>query len=84
MIELRGFLSGPVIKNPPFNARDLGLIPGQGTKNLHASEQLIPCTLTRELCAATKDSAGCNEDLTTATKTQHSQIKKQIKCQSLD
>ena len=29
------FLGGPVVKNPPFNARDMGSIPGQGTKILH-------------------------------------------------
>ena len=29
----------PVVKNPPCNARDIGLIPGQGTKIPHASEQ---------------------------------------------
>ena len=26
------FLGGPVVKNPPFKAGDLGLIPGQGSK----------------------------------------------------
>ena len=28
----RGFPGGPVVKNPSFNARDIGWIPGQGTK----------------------------------------------------
>ena len=27
-----GFPGGPVAKNPSFNARDMGWIPGQGTK----------------------------------------------------
>ena len=26
------FPGGPVVKNLPYNARDSGLIPGQGTK----------------------------------------------------
>ena len=35
-------------KDLPSNARDVGLIPGQGTKILHAWEQLSPHTVTRE------------------------------------
>ena len=42
------FPGGPVVKTPPCNARDVGLIPGQGTKILHAWEQLSPHTVTRE------------------------------------
>ena len=34
------FPGGPVVRNLPCNARDRGLIPGQGTKILHAVEQL--------------------------------------------
>ena len=34
------FPGGPVVKNPPCNAKNVGLIPGQGTKILHAMEQL--------------------------------------------
>ena len=30
------FPGGPVVRNLPCNARDRGLIPGQGTKILHA------------------------------------------------
>ena len=29
-INLRGFPGGTVVKNPPANARDVGLIPGLG------------------------------------------------------
>ena len=29
-IVLRDFPGGPVVKDPPCNAADLGLIPGQG------------------------------------------------------
>ena len=36
------FPGGPVVKNPPYNAGDAGLIPGQGTKISHAAGQL--CT----------------------------------------
>ena len=36
----RDFPSGPVVKNPPCNAGDAGLIPGQGTKIPHVSRQL--------------------------------------------
>ena len=35
-----GFPGGPVVKILPCNTGDLGLIPGQGTKIPHASEQL--------------------------------------------
>ena len=34
------FPDGPVVKNPPSNARDVGSIPGQGMVIPHASEQL--------------------------------------------
>ena len=33
----RDFPCGPVVENLPFNAGDLGLIPGQGTKNPRAA-----------------------------------------------
>ena len=31
-----GLPGGPVVKNPPSNAGDRGLIPSEGTKVLHA------------------------------------------------
>ena len=34
------FTGGSVVKNPPSNARDVGLIPGLGTKIPHAVGQL--------------------------------------------
>ena len=37
---LRDFPGGPMVKNPPFNAGDVGSIPGQGTKIPHATGQL--------------------------------------------
>ena len=46
---LRDFPGGPVVKNPPCNAGDVGSIPGQGTKILHAVElKLSPCTTKKE------------------------------------
>ena len=44
----RDFPSGPVVKNPSCNARDTGLIPGQGTKIQYAAGQLSPRATTRE------------------------------------
>ena len=32
-----GFPGGPVVKNLPYSAEDVGLIPGQGTKIPHAA-----------------------------------------------
>ena len=32
--EVQDFAGGPVVKNPPVNARDKGLIPGPGRLNM--------------------------------------------------
>ena len=45
---MRDFPGGPVVKNPPCNAEDGGLIPGWGTKMPRASGQLSPCAPTTE------------------------------------
>ena len=45
----RDFPGGPVVKNPPSNAGDAGLIPGQGTKTPHTAGQLSPDATTTEL-----------------------------------
>ena len=42
----QNFPSGPVVKNPPSKAGDVGLIPGQKTKIPHATAQLSLCTIT--------------------------------------
>jgi len=42
----RDFPGGPVVKNLPCDAEDLGSIPGWGTKTPHAMEQLNPGTTT--------------------------------------
>ena len=39
-----------MIKNSPFNAENVGSIPGQGTKIPHAMGQLSPRIATREAC----------------------------------
>ena len=41
------FPGGPVDKSPSSNARDMGLIPGWGTKIPHAMRQLSPCPTTK-------------------------------------
>ena len=43
------FPGGPAVKNPPYNAGDMGLIPSQGTKIPHAAGQLSPQATTTEL-----------------------------------
>ena len=45
---LGDFPGGPVVKNLPWNAGDIGSIPGQGTKIPHATKQLSLHTTTRE------------------------------------
>ena len=38
----RDFTGGPVVKNPPSSAGDMGSIPGRGTKIPHAAGQVSP------------------------------------------
>ena len=55
-----------MVKNPPANAGNIGLISASGTKVLHTTEQLESlCATTRERPCAT-------------TKTQHSQNLKKL------
>ena len=44
----RDFPGGPVVKNLPSTAGDVGLIPGWGTKIPYTMEQLSPCAATTE------------------------------------
>ena len=44
-----------MVKNPPLNAGDVGLIPGWGTKVPRAARQLSPRAAIRELGAATTE-----------------------------
>ena len=55
------FPGGPVVKNPPWDAGDVGSIPGQGTKSPRAKRKLNPRMATTEPvpekmipCATTK------------------------------
>ena len=48
------FPGGPVVKNLPSNARNMGSIPGRGTKVPHATGQL-------GLRATTRQPTRCNE-----------------------
>ena len=36
----RDFPGGPVVKNPPSGAGNVGSIPGEGTRMLHSTGQL--------------------------------------------
>ena len=45
----RDFPGGPVVKNAPSIAGDVGSIPGRGTNNPHAAGQLSPCATSTEL-----------------------------------
>ena len=42
------FPGGPVVKNPPCNAKDTGSTSGPGTKIPHVAEQLSPCATATE------------------------------------
>ena len=48
------FSGGPVVRNLPCIAGDIGSIPGWGTNIPHAAEQLSPSATTKILCATTK------------------------------
>ena len=60
--EIRDFPGGPVVKNPPSNAEDTGLIPGQGTKVPPAWRQLSPVRhpSSREKPQSATTNTGCN------------------------
>ena len=47
--QMRDFPRGPMVKNPPSNAEDVGSIPGWGTKIPHATGQLSLHATTTEL-----------------------------------
>ena len=54
-LSKKGVKGSPVVKNSPTSAVDTGSIRGQGTKILHAIEQLSPQATPGESCAAMKD-----------------------------
>ena len=49
--DSKDFPGGPVVKNLPSNAGDVGSIPGLGTKIPHMAGQLSLGTKSIELCA---------------------------------
>ena len=55
-----------MVKNPPFNAGDKGLVPGQGTKIPHAMELLRLHELEKPVCL--------REDLAQSKKEKHTDI----------
>ena len=61
------FPGGPVVKNPPSNAGDVGSIPGRGTKIPRAMEQL-------SLNAAATESA-CSEACVPQLESSHATTK---------
>ena len=67
MILKRDLPSGPVVKNPPFNAGEMGSFPGCRTRVPYTTEQL-------SLSSTTRESMCLNEDPQDAIKTQCSQI----------
>ena len=70
------FPDGPVVKNPPWNVGDMGSIPGQGTKILHAMGQQSPWAATRESLPHNERSHMTQTEIPhAATKTQRSQNK---------
>ena len=54
----RDFAGGPVVKNLPSNAGDVGSIPGLGTKIPHAVRQLSPSTQMKMECSQEKNKIG--------------------------
>ena len=74
------FPGGPVVKNPPCNAGDVGSITGWGTKIPHAAGQLSPRTTTTEPSHSgahapqlEKSPCATTKSLRATTKTQRSQ-----------
>ena len=45
----KAFPGGPVVENLPYNAGDVGLTPGRGTKIPHTAGKLIPCITITQL-----------------------------------
>ena len=54
---MEGFPGGPVVKNPPANARDMGSVPDLGRFHMpqgnqaHELQLLNPCAAATEACA---------------------------------
>ena len=72
-----------MVKNPPSNAGDEGSVPGRGTKIPHAG-QLSPCATTTEPIRSGARVPQLERSPCAATKTQHSQKKKNLFFQRQD
>ena len=71
-------LGGPVIKNLSYEVQGIGLIPGWGTKILHATEQLSPHTAATEPLSHNQRICSPQQNvLHDATKTPHATTKTQ-------
>ena len=67
------FPGGPVVMNPPSNARDTDSIPGRGTKIPHAMGQLSPRATACEPWHSGLRATTREEQVPTVAKPQHSQ-----------
>ena len=68
-----------MVKNPPSNAVDVGLIPGLGTKIPHAAGQLSPRAATTEPTRSGARAAQLESLCTTTREARAAKIKKQTK-----
>ena len=65
-LQIGDFIGGPVVKNLPCNAGDMGSVSGRGSEIPQAVEQRGLSIATTEpahnwsLCTAMKDPAWCN------------------------
>ena len=66
---------GPVVKNQPCNARDVGLIPGRGTKITHTSGQLTHVPQLLDLLALESEYHNLREAHASPRKTLNATIK---------
>ena len=58
------FPRGPVVENPPSNARGMGSIPTQGARISHARGNEAQVPQVENPCTTRKDTTGCNQDST--------------------
>ena len=68
-----------MVKNSPVSAGDPGSIPAQGTKILHAVEQLVQHTTTEPACQLERSLRVTMKSLPAATKTRCSHMNQKIK-----
>ena len=52
---LGDFHGGPVVKDPPSNAENIGVVPGQGLRFPHATGRLNSWDIRKSLCATQKE-----------------------------